>query len=175
MYGRLAILVAVLGGAGWGVYSMGMRGHADPIPVKVAVPKDGKIVKTDAEWRAILPPEVYEVTRRRGTERACSGAHWQNKGDGIYECVCCGTPLFDSNAKYDSGTGWPSFFQPVSDEAVSLYEDHTGFMLRTEILCSRCDAHLGHVFDDGPRPTGLRFCLNSLALKFVPREKTAEK
>jgi peptide-methionine (R)-S-oxide reductase len=169
MKGRVAILVLGLGAVGVGVFAMSKRSHEDAVPVKVGKPVGGKVIKTDAEWRAMLSPEVYAVTRDRGTERACSGAHWMNKGDGVYHCVCCDQPLFDSGAKYDSGTGWPSFFQPVSDDALSLYEDTSGFMIRTEIQCSRCDAHLGHVFEDGPRPTGLRYCLNSLALKFAAR------
>ena len=169
MQGRVAILVLLGVLAGVGGFVMATRKHGDATPVKVGTPPGGKVVKTDEEWRAILSPEVYAITRGHGTERACSGAHWLNKGDGVYHCVCCDQPLFDSGAKYDSGTGWPSFFQPVSDDALSLFEDTSGFMVRTEIRCSRCDAHLGHVFDDGPRPTGLRFCLNSLALKFVPR------
>ena len=127
-----------------------------------------KIVKSDAEWQRALGPEEYHVTREHGTERAFTGRYWNSKEPGIYQCVCCGQPLFESGTKYDSGTGWPSFWAPVSEDAVETREDRSWLMRRTEVLCSRCDAHLGHVFEDGPPPTGLRYCIDGLALKFIP-------
>lgn len=124
--------------------------------------------KTDAEWKGQLTPEQYRITRRHGTERAFTGPWWDNKAPGTYTCICCGTPLFSSETKYDSGTGWPSFYAPLSDEVVAEHEDRSLLMRRTEVRCAVCDAHLGHVFPDGPPPTGLRYCLNGHALNFMP-------
>jgi methionine-R-sulfoxide reductase len=163
----------------------GANGTEAPVATKVSVKvfnKSGqlvgpvetaKVVKSDAEWEKQLTPAQYRIARAKGTEPAYCGTLLDNKKEGVYACVCCGLPLFSSDAKFHSGTGWPSFFKPVADENVVEHQDRSLGMLRTEILCARCDAHLGHVFDDGPRPTGLRFCVNSESLYFTPSTKLA--
>jgi methionine-R-sulfoxide reductase len=129
--------------------------------------ESARVVKSDAEWRAQLSAEQFAIARGKGTERPYCGTLLDNKREGVYSCVCCGLPLFASGAKFHSGTGWPSFFRPVAEENVATHDDVSFGMVRTEILCARCDAHLGHVFEDGPRPTGLRFCVNSESLVFT--------
>ena len=125
-----------------------------------------KIKKSEQEWKSMLTSEQFRVARKKGTERAFTGEYWDNKESGTYKCICCGTPLFSSETKFDSGTGWPSFWEPIASENVAEETDRTLFMVRTEVLCSVCDAHLGHVFKDGPKPTGQRYCINSVSLSF---------
>ncbi len=128
-----------------------------------------KVAKNDAEWRTLLAPLAFEVTRHAGTERAFTGPGWNNHADGLYRCICCATALFDSRTKFESGTGWPSFWKPIVAENIVETRDNSLLETRTAVSCALCDAHLGHVFADGPRPTGLRYCMNAVALRFVPR------
>jgi len=160
IFTALTAVVAVLGSLG--------GGNAESPKGK---PMAEKIVKSDAEWQKDLTPEQYEILRKAGTERAFTGKYWNNHEKGTYVCAADGNPLFSSDTKFDSGTGWPSFWQPISPSAVETHTDRSLFMDRTEVLCSRCGGHLGHVFNDGPAPTHLRYCMNSAALKFIPAQK----
>lgn len=171
-------LAAVVSGACIGRWSLAAAGGAaDTVVIEnfaasgksTGIVTLSKVVKSDAEWRSQLPPLAYQVTRREGTEYAGTGPYTYNHADGLYRCICCGTALYDSKTKYDSGTGWPSFWQPISAHNVFTKTDRSFGDVRDAIACRLCDAHLGHVFSDGPKPTGLRYCMNSVALNFVAR------
>lgn len=149
-------------------------GESDARPTRTNSTMNDKVVKTEEEWKKVLSPEQYYVLRQKGTERAYTGKYWNTKGDGNYRCAGCGELLFVSDTKYDSGCGWPSFYAPATTNVIAEAEDRSHFMVRTEVLCSKCGGHLGHVFDDGPKPTGLRYCINSAAIKFEPKQAAAQ-
>ena len=176
MRGQIIAAGVVIGVALAGTLARTAAEQQKPGPVRVySVAKKGyvmteRVVKSDDEWRKQLTPEQFRVTRKKGTERPFANEYWNNHAKGIYRCVCCGLDLFDSTTKFESGTGWPSYTAPVARENIRTAEDRSFFSVRTEVLCARCDAHLGHVFDDGPPTTGLRYCMNSASLTFAKSE-----
>jgi peptide-methionine (R)-S-oxide reductase len=166
MIRSLSLLTAALLAAGCGAARVTTLPTTNAIGSTTSQTMNDKITKTDDEWKKELTPEHYQVLREKGTERAFSGEYWNTKDKGIYRCAGCGMELFVSDTKFDSGCGWPSFYAPMTTNVISEAADHSHFMKRTEVLCSKCGGHLGHVFDDGPKPTGLRYCINSASLKF---------
>lgn len=161
---RLALFLLLLGVAGCAFWSVARNDQTEEV-------RQGAYTMTEDEWKSKLTPEQYRVLRKGGTERAFQNAYWDEHGDGVYHCAGCGQPLYDSETKFESGTGWPSFYEPIDRDKVKEHVDRKFFMTRTEIRCSNCEGHLGHVFTDGPKPTGLRYCMNSAALDFRPKEK----